>query len=244
MPNELREPRASPAKVAYHVKQLRKLFPRASDQHFLQMIWAVDALRSGRPDAAARLLAFAPAVADQSIGSPHAVHPWELETLLIQLLLTPKEPRPSAAPAFDCSKFDSVAELVNRLRTLENVESAAYLRGTEFNIFNELHRIAQRQFHWQRGYLNLPQFYRYAFIYAKGKCGQYFEKTYGLPITELNFVGFTLYAHSMSRPWLRRTLTVPDLTAFLYQRERGYCIGMISSRWCAKGANVCGAGGL
>ena len=35
-----------------------------------------------------------------------------------------------------------------------------------------------------------------------------------------------------------------DLTAFLYQRERGYCIGMISSRWCAKGANVCGAGGL
>jgi hypothetical protein len=36
----------------------------------------------------------------------------------------------------------------------------------------------------------------------------------------------------------------PDLTAFLYQRERGYCIGMISSRWCAKGAHVCGAGGL
>jgi hypothetical protein len=25
---------------------------------------------------------------------------------------------------------------------------------------------------------------------------------------------------------------------------RDYCIGMISSRWRAKGANVCGAGGL
>jgi len=34
-----------------------------------------------------------------------------------------------------------------------------------------------------------------------------------------------------------------DLTAFLYQRVRDYCIGMISSRWLAKGANVCGAGG-
>src|SRR5450756_2391015 len=34
------------------------------------------------------------------------------------------------------------------------------------------------------------------------------------------------------------------LTAFLYQRMRDYCIGMISSRWRAKGANVCGAGGL
>jgi hypothetical protein len=35
-----------------------------------------------------------------------------------------------------------------------------------------------------------------------------------------------------------------DLTAFLYQRMRDYCIGMISSRWAANGANVCGAGGL
>ena len=34
-----------------------------------------------------------------------------------------------------------------------------------------------------------------------------------------------------------------DLTDFLYQRDRDYCIGMISSRWRAKGANVCGAGG-
>src|ERR1700680_4232427 len=35
-----------------------------------------------------------------------------------------------------------------------------------------------------------------------------------------------------------------DLTAFLYQRMRDYCIGMISSRWAAKGANVRGAGDL
>jgi hypothetical protein len=35
-----------------------------------------------------------------------------------------------------------------------------------------------------------------------------------------------------------------DLTVFLDQRMGDYCIGMISSRWRAKGANVCGAGGL
>jgi hypothetical protein len=35
-----------------------------------------------------------------------------------------------------------------------------------------------------------------------------------------------------------------DLTDFLNQRDRDYCIGMISSRWWARGANVCGAGGL
>ena len=120
----------------------------------------------------------------------------------------------------DCSNFNSIADLVNRLRKLEDVESAIYLRGGGFNIFGELHRIGQRQFHWQRGYLNLPQFYRYAFIYAQGKCGEYFEKTYGLPITELNLVGFALFAHSMRAPWISRSFTMPEigLTADLLKR--------------------------
>src|SRR5450759_1830072 len=51
---------------------------------------------------------------------------------------------------------------------------------------------------------------------------------------------------NQTRPFLGPTLPSPadyrDLTAFLYQRDRDYCIGMISSRWAANGANVCGAG--
>jgi hypothetical protein len=221
MANE-QEPKASPAKVAYHLRQLRKLLPRAGDRQFLQMVWAIDALRSGRPEAAARLLTFPRQAANQSIGSRFAVHQWELETLLIQLFLTRKEELPPGAIAvFDCGKFDSVAHLVNRLRKLENVESAVYLRGGDFNVFGEMHRIAQRQFHWQRGYLNLPQLYRYAFIYAQGKCGEYFEKTYKLPITELNFVAFALFVGSMRAPWISRTFTVPELglTADLLKRS-------------------------
>ena len=35
-----------------------------------------------------------------------------------------------------------------------------------------------------------------------------------------------------------------DLTVFLYQRDRDYRIGMISSRRLAEGAKVFGAGGL
>jgi hypothetical protein len=216
-----KEPKGSPAKVGYHLKQLRKLFARASDQQFLQMVWAIDALRSGRIAAAGRLLVFPPQAADQSIGAPSAVHRWELETLLIQLFLTPmKDPRPGATASFDCSKFVSVGDLVNRLRGLESAETAVYLRGGDFNIFGELHRIAQRQFHWQHGYLNLPQFYRYAFIYAQGICGEYFEKTYGLPITELNFVAFALFTQSMHAPWIRRTFAIPELelTADLMKR--------------------------
>jgi len=38
--------------------------------------------------------------------------------------------------------------------------------------------------------------------------------------------------------------TAGGMMVFLYQRDRGYRIGMISSRWRTNGANVCGAGGL
>ena len=48
MPDERRLPRASEAKVTYQLKQLLKMFARANDAAFLQMIWAVDALQSDR----------------------------------------------------------------------------------------------------------------------------------------------------------------------------------------------------
>ena len=44
----MKEPKASPAKVAYHLKHLRKAFPRASDQQLLQMIWAIPCKLFGR----------------------------------------------------------------------------------------------------------------------------------------------------------------------------------------------------
>jgi hypothetical protein len=91
MVQELQLPRASAAKVAYHMKQLRKMFARSSDIAFLQLIWATDALQSDRVEAASRVITFPPQAADSSVGSPFAIRRWELETLAIQLFLTPKE---------------------------------------------------------------------------------------------------------------------------------------------------------
>jgi hypothetical protein len=66
-------------------------------------------------------------------------------------------------------------ETINRVRKLEDVEAAVYLKVND--VLTEMHRIAQRQFHWQHGYYNLPQLYRYSYIYGQGKCGEYFERT-------------------------------------------------------------------
>src|SRR5436190_24045087 len=124
----VKPPKASAAKVKYHVQQLRKMFARADDHAFLQMVWAVDALQSDRVQAAAQYLTYPPAAAVSSIGSNYAIHRWELETLLTQLFLTPKqEIRTGPNLILDCSKFESMSETINRLRKLENAESAFYL---------------------------------------------------------------------------------------------------------------------
>jgi hypothetical protein len=214
MPDETRPPKASEAKVAYHLKQLVKMFARANDAAFLQMIWAVDALQSGREDAAKPYFSTYPpeAAAKSSLPpSPFSIHRWELETLIAQLFLVPKDlPREQGNLVLDCSKFESIVQTINRLRALENVEAARYLSG-DFTIWGEMHRIAQRQFHWQRGYFNTPQIYRYAYLYAQGKCADYFKQTYGFEITDLVFTGFGLFAAYHKSPWVPRQTSVPEI---------------------------------
>jgi hypothetical protein len=214
MLDETRPPRASEAKVVYHLKQLLKLFARANDAAFLQMIWAVDALQSGREAAAKPYFSTYPpqAAAKSSLPpSPFSIHRWELETLIVQLFLAPKElPREQGNLVLDCSKFESILQTINRLRALENVESARYLSG-DFTIWGEMHRIAQRQFHWQRGYFNTPQVYRYAYLYAQGKCADYFKQAYGFEITDLIFTGFGLFATYLTGPWVPRKTSIPEI---------------------------------
>lgn len=212
---------ASAAKCAYHLKQLRKFFARANDHAFLEMVWAVDALQSDREEAARRVFAsYPPEAADSSMGSPYAIHRWELETLFVQLLLTPKQEFHAGGNLIlDCTNFASMQETINRLRKLEDVESAVYLGGS-FNIFNEMHRIAQRQFHWQRGYFNVPQFYRFAYIYAQGQCADYFQAQHGFGITDLILTSIGLFASNQNAPWLPRSFSAPEigLTEEIVQR--------------------------
>lgn len=206
----LKVPKGSEAKAKYHLAQLRKVFARADDHAFLQMIWAVDALQDDRSDVVAGLLTYPKEAAQSTLVSPYAIHRWELETLLIALFLTPKQQiGTDLRLILDCTKFDSMRETINRLRKLEDVESAVFLKDR--NVLMEMHRIAQRQFHWQHGYYNLPQLYRYSYIYGQGKCGEYFERTYGIAITDLTLIGFALFAAHQRAPWLMQPLAIPEL---------------------------------
>jgi hypothetical protein len=139
------------------------------------------------------------------------IHRWELETLVTQLLLAPKElPRAEGNLMLDCSKFAAILHTINRLRALETVESARYLSGS-FTVWGELHRIAQRQFHWQHGYFNMPQIYRYAYLYAQGQCADFFKQSYGFEVADIMLTGFGLFSAYFSQPWVPRQTSVPEV---------------------------------
>lgn len=187
-------------------KRLRHALAITGDEAFLQMTWALDALQTGREDLAARTLRFPEAAATKDIASPYAIHAWELETLVNQLLLTPKAFGPKT---YLCDNFDIAAVFNNFLRKLENAESSLYLH--KINILNEVHRIGQRQFSWQRGYLNKADFYRPIYLFGLGECAAYFERTYGISIERFTLAGFGLFSQLVKAPYTGRDLDLAQV---------------------------------
>lgn len=68
----------------------------------------------------------------------------------------------------------------------------------------EMHRLTQRQFKWQRGFANMPRFYRAAHLFCEGEAAAYFQKRTGCAVPaflEAGFYLFTGFANSPTRTW-------------------------------------------
>jgi len=188
-------------------KKLNELLSIADDEGFSQLIWAADALQSGRAIAVQKYLEFPPEAADAQIGNPYFVGSWDMETLFNELLVIPKATAPRRV--LNYRHFNGLIGPVNNLRKLENAESGLVLR--RMNILWELPRIAYRQFHWQRGYMNQPQFYRWHFLFSGNRCRAYFLAKHGITAADLALVGFGLYGHFQRHPTMIQRLRVPEL---------------------------------
>jgi hypothetical protein len=131
------------------------------------------------------------------------VQKWEIETLANELMTVPKAKlvKNGATRTLRRDSFQVALQCVNWLRKLENVEYRIYKREDE--IFTEMGRIAARQFDWQRGYLNIPQFYRNAFVYGQGECAEYFQKKRGMTINRFSEIGFLLFVYFTHFPIVR-----------------------------------------
>lgn len=182
-------------------KKLKDALSRANDEHFLQMIWAVDAIQSGREKEGLPYLRQVPKEAiTTEVQNKYLAHKWFLETLIAELLTTSKIPeKPGREFRLDCMKYTAFAMVYNFLHELEGAEYG--VRGASENIFMEMHRIGQRQFPWQRGYVSPEVIYRYHFIYGQGACATYFEQIYGLTVNEFSMLSVALYLEFGLHPW-------------------------------------------
>lgn len=102
------------------------------------MVWATFAMQSGRPERARPLLVFPPEAATRDLASKFAVHPWKLETMLTEVLTTPKLKLLPNHPnrRLDCRKFEAIARATNALTSLENAEDGLTLE--RINVLREI----------------------------------------------------------------------------------------------------------
>lgn len=193
---------ATPAAIIEQLPGLRTQLSTslsvAEDVAFLRMLWTLNALQTGRAAEAARFLDdYPPGAAMEGILGPHAIYPWELETLANELLTTPK----ANFLTFDCRNWNVIGDLVNLLRSMEGAEYLASREGV--NILVELGRVGARQFPWQRGHVGLPPLYRSAFIYGQGECAAYLEQAANLTPSDMSLVGFSLLSVFLPEPGIR-----------------------------------------
>ncbi|MEP4337361.1 MAG: hypothetical protein ABJ360_13450, partial [Roseobacter sp.] len=160
----------------------------SDDVRFFRLIWALNALQTGRVEEARPFLASYPQeAATEGIIGKHAIYPWELETLANELLTTPKH---AYYRFFDYSSWNAISETVNLVRELSGAEYTA--NPDKPHILVEMGRIGARQFPWQRGFFGIPQIYRNTFIYGQGECANYLNENFQLTAFDMTLVGFAL----------------------------------------------------
>jgi hypothetical protein len=181
-------------------RKLERFLKHSDDVWMLRLVWSVHALQSGDSDKARRYLRFPPSAETARLGDPEYVFPWNLETIVNELLATTKvERRPDRRERYlRGDRFETIRELANAVRALENAEDGIALK--KHDVFVELHRGIQRQFEWQRGFANRARIYRSALLYGGPQASAYFAVQTSLGISDFMLIGFALYLGSQLSP--------------------------------------------
>ncbi|MGU3660504.1 hypothetical protein [Methylobacterium fujisawaense] len=160
------------------------------------------------------------------IESKYFAHPWKMETLINELLTTKKilPKNGKTARVLDCKNFNSVANVLNVLGQIENAEDGITLKRVD--VMQEVHRLGQRQFEWQRGFMNLPLFYRSHFIYGGKLTSEFFERRYNVTLIDFTLFCFALRAMFTELPGVKRSTSFSDINISSEQRDA--CLRLIS----------------
>lgn len=175
-------------------RKLQRHLAHSLDEPMISLVSAVVATQMGSDAARATLPDLPPEAVGAELGSPYHVPLWSIETLVNELLSTPKPPGWGVGHTrvLNADLFQTVRELHGILVELENAEDGIFL--DKHDVFNEMARIAQRQFPWQHGTTNLPHLYRSVLLYGTGTARDFFEADLGIPLTDFVKTGACMSA--------------------------------------------------
>lgn len=185
-------------------KKLLTLLSRADDVGFLQMLWATYVLQSENPVPASRYIKHPKDAATPDPASSYAVRHWELDTLATLVLTTEKAKLSHGKNhLLRTDVWDAMATVVTLLHDLEEGESG--MKITSDNVLQEMSRIAQRQFHWQRSYFHAEGIRRALYVYGHEDAKAYFQEKYGVSLDGFTMTCIMLSVEFLSRPWIRES---------------------------------------
>lgn len=172
-------------------RKLERHLAQGVDEAMISLVSAVVAVQSGNLEALRAVKDLPHEAVGAGLGSVYHIPAWSLETLVNEQLAVPKRKEFGVVRTrtLNFQLFHTLRMLHGMLVRLENAEDGLFL--ATHDVFYEMARIAQRQFPWQRGLVNVPTVYRSMLLYGTGTAKDFFEMTSGLAL--LDFVKMGIY---------------------------------------------------
>lgn len=215
----------SPLKLRMLQNRLLKLLSMTPFQSFCEAIWSLDNIQSNSPPTARFFRGLPREVLTRDVTSRGYVHQWRLETLFGMFFRV--SGRPSGkfrTRSLNLQAWSCFAELVNLVYDIEGEEAKFYMGDRPLR---EFHRIAQRQFPWQRGFANRAELYRNWRIYRTPVTMDFFAQKYGLDLDQFTLAAFAFWAQT------RNSFATLNRTSFrsigLSDRERDVFLDITSA---------------
>ncbi|PRD43144.1 hypothetical protein C5748_13140 [Phyllobacterium phragmitis] len=185
----------------------------------ISLISAVVAVQSGNQKALRAVRDLPPEAVSAELGSPYHIPLWSLETLVNELLATPKPKGFGVGRTrlLNAKLFRTLKTLHSVLVHLENAEDGIFLESHD--VFSEMARIAQRQFPWQRGVVNAPHLYRSILLYGTGTAREYFEVNAGTSLPDFVKTATYLYAALSKNGFIDRSRDLSTIGVTPAMRE-------------------------
>jgi len=201
-----------------HRRKLERYLSHSIDERVISLISALVAVQSGNAKALGAIPGLPSEAVGAELGSPYHIPLWSLETLVNELLATPKaEGFGIGRTRVLADRYESLRALYGSLVRLENAEDGIFLK--RHDVFYEMSRIAQRQFPWQRGIANAPHFYRSMLLYGSGSAREFFETSSGISLPDFVKMGACLWAALAANDQVERSRNLSEIAITPQARE-------------------------